>query len=106
MDQELKQYLQEMEKRIDARFQDLETRLKEHMAGVVDAAKEEMKDFTRETVRAMETRIVGSFSEVAATHETRLRTHESATKTITDSLLERMSLLESRMLRLERRQVQ
>ena len=61
-----------------------------------------MKDFARETARDMETRIVGSFSKVIAAQETRTPTNETVTKTIIDSVLERMSLLESRMLRLER----
>src|SRR5215469_12711418 len=107
MDPELKQYLADMEVRIDkrfdqidtrfdqidtrfdqidtrfgqidARFEELETRIdqrfdgmRQHIAGVVDAAEERMKDFTRETVRDMETRIVTKFMDIATGHEERM----------------------------------
>ncbi len=113
MDQELKQYLIEMEARIigqvearivgqvdaraDARFE----AMRQHIAGVVDAAEERMKDFARQTAQDMETRIVRSFMDLATAHEARIKNVETGTRTAVDTLLERMSALESRVLRLE-----
>lgn len=52
MEDELKQYLQGMEKRLN-----------EHLSGQVDASEARMRDFIRESNHNLETRMLAEFRE-------------------------------------------
>jgi hypothetical protein len=91
MDQELKQYLEGMEDRIVERTM-------ERVDGRIDAVEERMKDFVRQSIHDLETKVVGEFYKWGRTSDMRTR------QAIADTGLlgERMLNVEDRISALER----
>jgi hypothetical protein len=77
MDTELKQYLEDMETRLneraDARGATTEARIMQRVDGRIDAVEDRLKDFIRQADIDLETKIVGEFwkwTHLGYAHET------------------------------------
>jgi hypothetical protein len=105
MDEDLKQYfdgkfaaIDDKFAAIDDKFVEFEGRIMDRVEGRIDAVEERMKDYVRQSVRDLETKIITEFHKWGRTSEMRTR------QAITDTGLlgERMLAVEDRVAALER----
>src|SRR5713226_1610667 len=98
MDADLKQYLDDMKRDIDQRFDTVEARIMERVGGRIDAVEQRLKDFIREADHDLETKIITEFHRWGRTSD--MRTKQALSET--GLLGERMLAVEDRLSALER----
>jgi hypothetical protein len=84
--------------RVDARFTDFEKRIMERVGGRIDAAEERLKEFIGNADRDLETKIIREFWKWARTSDLRTNQAISTSQSVSDRLL----AVEDRVTALER----
>lgn len=98
MDNELIDYLKKMEARLETSLDGKLEKMEARLEGKLDAVEQRLHDHVAEVVHDAETRIVGTFMKIVQAHEHRM----SLSETINTTLLNRVALLEARMVEIER----
>jgi hypothetical protein len=98
MDQELKQYLEAMEGRLDGRIATLDGRM-----ASLDGRMDTMEDRLTEKMRDMQTELLRGFASFSEVHTIRLRKVEADQSNLDAALSGRVNVLEKRLLEIELR---